>query len=224
MALDNFSSYTEALTTWLASNCQDKSQLLQGKALEDAKQLVGCRSLSEPNYQFLISSQELEKQELLKQLEVARQETQDVKQQIASFLANARTELATPINNIICSLKLIIDGFIDDEPELEREEIKRAFIDEAHRSALNTLDLVNELAAMAGFVQPETTPLPNLNCDPLTPDPARPGVTQPDLTQPDPTLAIAAGNFDGNQVQPVTNPLPKIDCDPTPDPNPTRRD
>jgi signal transduction histidine kinase len=156
MALDEFSFYTEALTAWLASNCQDKSQLLQGKALEDTKQLVGCRSLSEQVYQFLIASQELEKQELLKQLEVIRQETQDVKQQIAGFLASARTELATPINGIICSLKIIIDEGIDDEPELEQELIEREFLDDAHRSALDTLDVVNDLVAIAELIRLET--------------------------------------------------------------------
>jgi signal transduction histidine kinase len=158
MALDEFSFSTEGLTAWLASNCQDKSQLLQGKALEDAKQLVGCRSLSEPDYQFLIASQELEKQELLKQLELARQQTQDVKQEIAGFLASARTQIATPLNGIICSLKLIIDGdgFIDDAPELEREELKRELIDEAHRDALETLGVVNDLVAIANLFWLET--------------------------------------------------------------------
>lgn len=75
MELDEFSSYTEALAAWLASNCQDESQLLQGRALEDAKKLVRCRSLSRSDYQFLIASQELEKRELLNQLEIARQVT-----------------------------------------------------------------------------------------------------------------------------------------------------
>ena len=139
MALDEFSFYTEALTAWLASNCQDKSQLLQGKALEDAKQLVGCRSLSEPDYQFLIASQELEKQELLKQLEVTRQETQDVKQQIASSLVNIVHELRPPINAIICFLKLIIDGMTGSLEEDQKLMAK------AHHNALHLLELINDL-------------------------------------------------------------------------------
>ena len=139
MALDEFSFYTEALTAWLASNCQDKSQLLQGKALEDAKQLVEYRSLSEPDYQFLIASQELEKQELLKQLEVARQETQDVKQQIARFSANMFLALRTPINGIVCSLKIIIDGMTES---LEEDQ---EFIANAHHSALELFDISNGL-------------------------------------------------------------------------------
>jgi hypothetical protein len=149
MALDKFSSYTEALAAWLASNCQDESQLLQGKALEDAKELVGCRSLSELDYQFLMASQELEKRELLKQLEIARQVTQDINQQIANFLANTRTELATPINGIISSLKLSLDGLTES---LEEEQ---AFINHAHRYALDTLERVNDLLDVADLARLE---------------------------------------------------------------------
>jgi signal transduction histidine kinase len=143
MALDNFSSYTEALAAWLASDCQDESHLLQGKALEDAKKLIGCRSLSEQDYQFLITSQELEKRELLKKLEIARQATQDVNQKIANFLANTRTELATPINCIISSLKVIIDGVTDS---LEEDQ---DFINHAYECALDTLNQVNDLLDIA---------------------------------------------------------------------------
>lgn len=147
MALDEFSSYTEALAAWLASNCQDESQLLQGKALEDAKELVRCRNLSESDYQFLIASQELEKRELLKQLQIARQTTQDLNQQIADFLANARTELATPINGIICSLKLIVDGLLDD-----REE-EQEFLNDAYQRALDTRNRVNHLLDLANLAR-----------------------------------------------------------------------
>lgn len=143
MALDEFSFYTEALTAWLASNCQDKSQLLQGKALEDAKQFVGCRSLSEQDYQFLIASQELEKQELLKQLEVARQETQDVKQQISSSLIQMEHELRTPLSGIIGFLKLIINGMAEN---LEEEQ---EFIAHAHDSAFHLLNIINDLLDVA---------------------------------------------------------------------------
>lgn len=143
MALDEFSAYTEALAAWLASNRQDELQLLQGRALEDAKELARSQSLSESDYQFLIASQELEKRELLKQLEIAQQATQDVNQQIADFLANTRTELATPINSIIGYLILIKDGLADS-----REE-EQEFINEAHQTALDTLNRVNGLLDVA---------------------------------------------------------------------------
>jgi signal transduction histidine kinase len=54
-------------------------------------------------------------------------------------------ELRTPINGIIGSLKMIIDGFIDDEPELEREELEQEFIADAHHRALRLLDMINGL-------------------------------------------------------------------------------
>lgn len=149
MALDEFSSYAEALAAWLASNCEDESQLLQGKALEDAKEWVRCRSLNESDYQFLIASQELEKRELLKHLEIAQQATQDVYQQIGDFLANTRTELATPINGIIGYLKLIIDGMTDS-----REE-EQEFINDAHQKALDTLHRINDLLDVAQLARLE---------------------------------------------------------------------
>jgi hypothetical protein len=48
------------------------------------------------------------------------------------------TECRTPLNSIIGSLKLILEGFADD-PEEERE-----WLQEAHRSALHLLFLCNE--------------------------------------------------------------------------------
>jgi len=140
MALDEFSSYTEALAAWLASNCQDESQLLKRKALEEAKQLVGCQSLSEQDYQFLIASQELEKRELLKQLEIARQETEfePDNRQMTQFLATLTHELRIPTNTIIERLKPIKDGRVDD-PKEEQELINRAF-----NCALHLLNVINE--------------------------------------------------------------------------------
>ena len=139
MALDEFSSYTEALAAWLASNCQDESQLLKRKALEEAKQLVGCQSLSEQDYQFLIASQELEKRELLKQLEIARKtEFEPDNRQMTQFLATLTHELRIPTNTIIERLKPIKDGRVDD-PKEEQELINRAF-----NCALHLLNVINE--------------------------------------------------------------------------------
>jgi hypothetical protein len=149
MALDEFSSYAEALAAWLASNRQDESQLLQGRALEEAKELVRCQSLSESDYQFLIASQELEKRELLKQLEIARQATQDVNQQIAGFLANTRTELAGPINSLIGILGLILDGAPDS-----REE-EQEWISDARQYASSVLKRLNDLLDVAELARPE---------------------------------------------------------------------
>nr|WP_322657232.1 ATP-binding protein [Dendronalium sp. ChiSLP03b]MDZ8203430.1 ATP-binding protein [Dendronalium sp. ChiSLP03b] len=52
--------YSEALLAWHNSNCNDQSWLLRGKALRDAFQWKGNRSLSDLDYHFLVASQEAE--------------------------------------------------------------------------------------------------------------------------------------------------------------------
>ena len=50
--------YAKHINAWLASNCQDKSQLLRGKALQYAWQWAKDKRLSVQDYQFLNVSQE----------------------------------------------------------------------------------------------------------------------------------------------------------------------
>ncbi len=61
MTLSNLRPYSKAITVWLNSSCQDKSQLLRGKALQYAWQWAKDKSLSVQDYQFLTASQELKK-------------------------------------------------------------------------------------------------------------------------------------------------------------------
>ncbi|BAZ65383.1 MAG: AAA-like domain-containing protein [Pelatocladus maniniholoensis HA4357-MV3] len=53
--------YAIKLNAWLDSNCQDKSKLLRGKALQYAWQWAKDKSLSDRDYQFLNASQELQR-------------------------------------------------------------------------------------------------------------------------------------------------------------------
>lgn len=55
--------YAGLLAAWLASGCQDKSQLLQGKILREAQAWAASHSLSDQDYQFLSASQELQRRE-----------------------------------------------------------------------------------------------------------------------------------------------------------------
>ncbi|NET58900.1 MAG: CHASE2 domain-containing protein [Symploca sp. SIO2E6] len=59
--LANLRPYSEAITAWLAANCQDESRLLRGKALQAAQAWVVGKSLSHQDHRFLTASQELEK-------------------------------------------------------------------------------------------------------------------------------------------------------------------
>jgi signal transduction histidine kinase len=80
---------------------------------------------------------------LYKQLEEAREQAEAVSRLKSQFLANTTHELRTPLNGIICSLKLIIDGMVDTSEE------QSEFIDDAHRSALHLLDIINDILDIA---------------------------------------------------------------------------
>ncbi len=57
-ALAELRPYSEALTAWFDSDCQDESRLLRGQALQDAQDWATGKSLSDRDYHFLAASQE----------------------------------------------------------------------------------------------------------------------------------------------------------------------
>jgi WD40 repeat protein len=65
--------YAEAIAAWLASDCQDESRLLRGKALQAAQSWAEGKSLSNDDYQFLSASQELDRRSIQIALETERQ-------------------------------------------------------------------------------------------------------------------------------------------------------
>ncbi len=64
--------YSEALQAWQKSKYTDTSRLLRGKALRDAQKWSWDKSLSELDYRFLASSEELDRKEVQQALEIAR--------------------------------------------------------------------------------------------------------------------------------------------------------
>jgi signal transduction histidine kinase len=80
---------------------------------------------------------------LYKELEKARKQAEAASRLKSEFLASTTHELRTPLNGIICSLMLIIDGTVDS-PEEQTE-----FLDDAHRSALHLLDIINDILDIA---------------------------------------------------------------------------
>ncbi|MDY7009091.1 MAG: sensor histidine kinase [Cyanobacteriota bacterium] len=63
------------------------------------------------------------------------------------FMKNISHELRTPLNSIICSIKLILDGFCDSQ----EEEIE--LLNQADRSAIYLLNLINELLDLVQIKQ-----------------------------------------------------------------------
>lgn len=92
-----------------------------------------------------------------RELEEARQQAEAASRLKSEFLANTSHELRTPLNGMIGFLKLIIDGMAED-PEEQTE-----FIDEAYRSAIHLLNLINDVLDIAkieaGKMQLELTPV-----------------------------------------------------------------
>ncbi|MEW6491534.1 MAG: AAA-like domain-containing protein [Cyanobacteriota bacterium] len=70
--LANLRPYAEAITAWLASDCEDKSRLLRGKALQEAIDWKVGKSLSHEDVQFLDASRELEKRDFQRALAAAQ--------------------------------------------------------------------------------------------------------------------------------------------------------
>ncbi|MEO1093665.1 MAG: ATP-binding protein [Cyanobacteria bacterium J06638_28] len=91
------------------------------------------------------------------ELEEARQQAEDASRLKSEFLANTSHELRTPLNGMIGFLRLILDGMADD-PEEQQE-----FLQEAHKSALHLLNLINDVLDIAkieaGKMQIELAPV-----------------------------------------------------------------
>lgn len=80
---------------------------------------------------------------LYQELEEARQQAEEASRLKSEFLANTSHELRTPLNGMLGFLKLILEGMADG-PE-EQEE----FIQEAYRSALHLLNIINDILDIA---------------------------------------------------------------------------
>lgn len=74
--LEKLRPYFEAFNAWVASNYQDESRLLRGKALQDALSWSNNQSLSPLDYRFLAASQDFDKREVEQALAVKEEEGQ----------------------------------------------------------------------------------------------------------------------------------------------------
>ena len=92
-----------------------------------------------------------------RELEEAREQAEEASRLKSEFLANTSHELRTPLNGMIGFLKLVMDGMADD-PEEQHE-----FIEEAYRSAVHLLNIINDILDIAkieaGKMQLELDPV-----------------------------------------------------------------
>lgn len=80
---------------------------------------------------------------LYKDLQEAIIQAEEASRLKSQFLANTSHELRTPLNGIIGFLKLVLEGMADD-PEEQAE-----FIQEAHKSAIHLLNVINDILDLA---------------------------------------------------------------------------
>ncbi|MGK7950422.1 MAG: AAA-like domain-containing protein [Xenococcaceae cyanobacterium] len=88
--LSQLRPYSEALQAWQKSQYTDTSRLLRGQALQDAQKWSWGKSLSELDYRFLASSEELDRKEVQKALEIER--GQEIKARLQEQQKTARLQ------------------------------------------------------------------------------------------------------------------------------------
>ncbi len=88
--LSQLRPYSEALQAWQKSKYTDTSRLLRGQALQDAQKWSWGKSLSELDYRFLASSEELDRKEVQQKLEIER--AQEIKARLQEQQKTARLQ------------------------------------------------------------------------------------------------------------------------------------
>ncbi|MDJ0534738.1 MAG: ATP-binding protein [Xenococcaceae cyanobacterium MO_207.B15] len=80
---------------------------------------------------------------LYQELEIASIQAEEANRLKSDFLANTSHELRTPLNGIIGFLKLLLEGMADNPDE------QREFIQEAYKSSIHLLNLINDILDIA---------------------------------------------------------------------------
>ncbi|MGL4500740.1 MAG: AAA-like domain-containing protein, partial [Planktothrix sp.] len=115
-ALANLRPYAEVFNAWEKSGRQDESRLLQGEALKEAKQWAEGKSLSSEDYQYLASSEELDKRAIQAELEAQKQANE--------ILVNAQQEANLIIKEAQAKQKQAEVAVKEAELKLEATDIR----------------------------------------------------------------------------------------------------
>ena len=122
--LNRIRPFGREVELWLASNCLDKSRLLRGKALQEARQWANDHTLSQEEYQFLNASQEQEQTELKEKLELTRLQAIETKLIQEQKLAKAQKFLLATIGSALVITILLSITLINKYCEAIINEIK----------------------------------------------------------------------------------------------------
>jgi AAA-like domain len=97
--------HRSAMEDWIESG-YDESRLLQGQALTEAKAWAADRSLPQPDYQFLLASQEYERQTMLKALNVEKQDKRVLVERNRLLTAQLRRTVRRMRASLVASILL----------------------------------------------------------------------------------------------------------------------
>ncbi|MDZ8090319.1 MAG: AAA-like domain-containing protein, partial [Nostoc sp. DedQUE12b] len=131
--LANLRPYSDTFNAWVESERQEESRLLRGKTLHDAQEWAVGKSLSDLDYQFLAASQELEKYDVQKRLEVEEQAKQVLAE--ANYKANQRIR----IGSVVLGLTVLgaVASLIFAQYQLGQARTARAKTDNAQTELKN---------------------------------------------------------------------------------------
>ncbi len=116
--------YADGLNAWIDSGKLDESQLLRGQTLRDAQKWTEGKSLNDLDYQFLAASQELEKQDIQKRLEVEEQAKLVLVE--ANYKANQRIKFGSVVLILSLSVAITLSIFSYRSLEISKSAILEA--------------------------------------------------------------------------------------------------
>jgi hypothetical protein len=115
--------YLSAITDWLESGKMDNSRLLRGKALDDARVWAEGKSLGDADRLFLDASQESEKRDFQRLLNVESQANKVMV--VANQKANRRLKSVTLISFIMFFGVIMVGGFYINQIIMNMNDAKR---------------------------------------------------------------------------------------------------
>ena len=149
------SSHPLAIDFMSEDSLQRKSELIIATNCSESERILICLQQCDRYRHWTTGEMEMLKEiteqveaaaslaKLYHEVEQASIQAEEANRLKSDFLANTSHELRTPLNGIIGFLKLLLEGMADN-PEEQRE-----FIEEAYKSSIHLLNLINDILDIA---------------------------------------------------------------------------
>lgn len=150
-----YASYPIAVDFIVATPYEEQSTLVVSTACNTEHNVLVCLQQCDRHRSWTTAEIELLREiadqvggaiylaQLYQEVEQASIQAEEANRLKSDFLANTSHELRTPLNGIIGFLKLLLEGMADN-PEEQRE-----FLEEAYKSSIHLLNLINDILDIA---------------------------------------------------------------------------